>query len=78
MKRMRRIYDIDFMNALALRIENTSESDPCSYEATKAVAKKAQKKFPFTSNENSVPVQHLTFPKASDSVGSTGLFPKHN
>ena len=29
----------------ALRIENTSESDPCSYEATKAVAKKAQKKF---------------------------------
>ena len=29
----------------ALRIKNTSESDPRSYEATKAVAKKAQKKF---------------------------------
>ena len=28
----------------ALRIENTSESDPRSYEATKAVAKKVQKK----------------------------------
>ena len=28
----------------ALQIENTSESDPCSYEATKAVTKKAQKK----------------------------------
>ena len=28
----------------ALWVENTSESDPCSYEATKAVAKKAQKK----------------------------------
>ena len=28
-----------------LWIKNTSESDPCSYEATKAVAKKAQKKF---------------------------------
>ena len=29
----------------ALQIENTSESGPCSYEATKAVAKKARKKF---------------------------------
>ena len=28
----------------ALRIENTSETDPRSYEATKAVAKEAQKK----------------------------------
>ena len=28
----------------ALRIENTSESDPHRYEATKAVVKKAQKK----------------------------------
>ena len=28
----------------ALRIQNTSEGNPCSYEATKAVAKKAQKK----------------------------------
>ena len=37
------VYDIDHM--YALQIENTSESDPHSYEATKAVAKKAQKKF---------------------------------
>ena len=29
----------------ALRIPNTSESDLCSYEATKAVAEKAQKCF---------------------------------
>ena len=29
----------------ALRIENTSETDPRSYKATKAVAKKAQKEF---------------------------------
>ena len=29
----------------ALRIQNTSESDPRSYEATKAVTKKAQKQF---------------------------------
>ena len=28
-----------------LWIKNASESDPCSYEVTKAVAKKAQKKF---------------------------------
>ena len=28
-----------------LRIENTSESDHCSYEATLAVTNKAQKKF---------------------------------
>ena len=28
-----------------LQIENTSESDPHSYEATKAVAMKAQKQF---------------------------------
>ena len=34
-------YDIDHI--CALRIENTRESDPRSYEATKAVAKKAQK-----------------------------------
>ena len=27
----------------ALWIENTNESDPCSYEATEAVAMKAQK-----------------------------------
>ena len=43
MKRVRCVYDIDHM--YALWIENTSESDPHSYEATKAVAKKAQKKF---------------------------------
>ena len=42
MKRVRCVYDIDHM--CALWIENTSESDPHSYEATKAVAKKAQKK----------------------------------
>ena len=29
----------------ALQIENTSESDPLSYKATKAVAKKAKKNF---------------------------------
>ena len=29
----------------ALRIENNSENDSFSYEATKAVAKKAQNKF---------------------------------
>ena len=28
-----------------LVIQRTSESDPCSYEATKAVVKKAQKTF---------------------------------
>ena len=28
------------MQASVLQIENTSESDPCSYGATKAVAKK--------------------------------------
>ena len=33
------IYDID--NIYALQIENTSERDSCSLEATKAVAKKA-------------------------------------
>ena len=43
MKRVRSyIYDIDHM--YALQVENGSESDPRSYEATKAVAKKAQKK----------------------------------
>ena len=35
------IYDKGHINSL--RIENTSESDLCSYEATKAVVKKAQK-----------------------------------
>ena len=35
-------YDIDHI--CALWIENTRESDPCSYEVTKAVAKKSQKK----------------------------------
>ena len=35
-------YDID--HVCALRIENTRESDPRSYEATKTVAKKAQNK----------------------------------
>ena len=29
----------------ALRVKNTSESDPCSYEVTLTVANKAQKKF---------------------------------
>ena len=33
------VYHID--HVYALQIENTSESDPHSYEATKAVAKKA-------------------------------------
>ena len=37
MKRVRCVCDIDHM--YALRIENTSERDPHSYEATKAVAK---------------------------------------
>ena len=35
---MRCVYDIDL--TYALRIENTSEGDPSTYEATKAVAKK--------------------------------------
>ena len=39
-------YNIDHM--YVLQIENTSESDPRSYEATKAVAKKAQKTFQHT------------------------------
>ena len=34
-----------YIHVYALWIENSSESDTCSYEATKAVAKKAQKKF---------------------------------
>ena len=43
MKRMKlSVYDIN--NMYALRIKNTSESDPCSYEATKAVTNKLQKK----------------------------------
>ena len=33
------------MQASVLQIENTSESDPCSYGATKTVTKKAKKKF---------------------------------
>ena len=37
---MKCVYDMDHMHAL--QIENTSESDPHSYEVTKAVAKKAQ------------------------------------
>ena len=41
MKKVRCVYDID--HVYALRIENTSEGDLLSYEATKAVAKKAQK-----------------------------------
>ena len=32
-----------YMYIYALQLENTSESDPHSYEATKTVAKKAQK-----------------------------------
>ena len=36
------VYDIN-NHIYALWIKNTSESDPCSYEATKAVAKKGQK-----------------------------------
>ena len=36
------MHDID--HTYALWIETTSESDPHSYEATKAVAKRAQKK----------------------------------
>ena len=35
MKRVRCVYDKDHM--YELQIENTSESDPCSYEVTKAV-----------------------------------------
>ena len=34
------VYDIDYI--YALKIENASKSDPRSYEATKAVAKKSQ------------------------------------
>ena len=34
-----------YMKHIILWIENTSESDPHSYEATKAVEKKAQKIF---------------------------------
>ena len=42
MKRVREcVYDIDHI--YALRIENTIESDPRSYETTKSVTKKAQK-----------------------------------
>ena len=37
------VYDKDHMSAL--RIRNTSESDPRSYEVTKAVTNKTQKKF---------------------------------
>ena len=37
------VYDINHI--YALQIKNTSESDPCSYEATKAVAKKANLSF---------------------------------
>ena len=40
---MRCVYDVYHM--YALRLQNTSESDPHSHEATKAVVKKAQKKF---------------------------------
>ena len=39
---VRCVYDIDL--TYALRIENTSESDPSTYEATKAVAKKSPQK----------------------------------
>ena len=38
---VRCVYDIDL--TYALRIDNTSESDPSTYEATKAVAKKNPK-----------------------------------
>ena len=41
MKRVRCVYDKDHM--YELQIENTSESDPCSYEVTKAVTNKVQK-----------------------------------
>ena len=48
----------------ALRIENTSESDPHSYEATKAVVKKAQKKLRLELDSNpmtsAIPVQCST------------------
>ena len=37
------IYLYIFIYMHCMRIENTSESDPRSYEATKAVAKKSQK-----------------------------------
>ena len=37
------VYDIDYIPVYPLQIENTSKSDPWSYEAAKAVAKKAQK-----------------------------------
>ena len=43
MKRVRCAYDIDHM--YAQWIENTSESDSHSYEATKAVAKKGGHEF---------------------------------
>ena len=39
---MRCVYDRDHM--YALQIKNTSESDPRSFQATKPVVKKAQKK----------------------------------
>ena len=41
---MRCVYDRDHMY-IALQINNTSESDPRSSQATKPVVKKAQKKF---------------------------------
>ena len=37
------VYDKDHMSAL--RIKDTSESDPHSYEVTQAVTNKAQKQF---------------------------------
>ena len=42
MKRVRCVYDKDHM--YVLRIENTSESDPHSYEATGAVALRKPRK----------------------------------
>ena len=39
----------------ALWIQNTSESDPCSYEATKTVVKKALKNY-----EASTGLEHMT------------------
>ena len=38
------IYSYDINHIYTLQIKNTSESDPRGYEATKAVAKEAQKK----------------------------------
>ena len=35
----------DIEHIYAQRLENTTESDPCSYKATKAVVKSDQKKF---------------------------------